>query len=55
MRRNVTKIYSLRNYVVPIFAEQENKYSARWVLQPPSVRVVEVAKASAAAKARVWV
>ena len=31
------------------------QYSARWVLRPPSVRGVEVAKASAAAKARVWI
>ena len=30
------------------------KYSQHWVLKPPSVRGVEVAKASAAAKARVW-
>ena len=29
-------------------------YSQHWVLKPPSVRGVEVAKASAAAKARVW-
>ena len=29
-------------------------YSHHWVLRPPSVRGVEVAKASAAAKARVW-
>ena len=31
------------------------KYSQNWVLKPPSVRGVEVAKASAAAKARVRV
>ena len=30
-----------------------HKYSLHWVLRPPSVRGVEVAKASAAAKARV--
>ena len=30
-------------------------YSQHWVLKPPSVRGVEVAKPSAAAKARVWV
>ena len=31
------------------------KYSARWVLRPASVRGVEVAKPSAAAKARAWI
>ena len=31
------------------------KYSHHWVLRPPSVRGVEVAKASAAAKARVCI
>ena len=31
----------------------KSKYSQHWVLKPPSVRGVEVAKASAAAKARV--
>ena len=32
----------------------EYKYSARWVLPPASIRGVEVAKASAAAKPRGW-
>ena len=34
---------------------QIRNYSARWGLRPASVRGVEVAKASAAAKARGWV
>ena len=32
-----------------------SNYSARWVLRPASVRGVEVAKPSAAAKARAWI
>ena len=36
------------------FSQLVTQYSARWVLRPASVRGVEVAKPSAAAKARGW-
>ena len=41
---------SVLNYVFSVV-----KYSAHWVLRPPSVRGVEVAKPSVVAKARVWI